>query len=185
MTENNMKGFEMTKRCNGVKVDNCQIDFPLPRLKDNPDITVIGSDNGVEREKVLEAACFYCIDNNIDALYINGTRFIGGVYVKRSVDKYLSKDSYWSKAIDLTFDNFDDLSFTQKVLNHLLYHIFTFEGDVIIINDIDAFLNAQYHRAIVKTIIKYHPKSQIILSTFSEDVMGSVERDRRMMLTRE
>jgi predicted ATP-dependent endonuclease of OLD family len=81
---------------------------------------------------------------------------------------------------------FDGLSSGQKEIISTLFLIWYHTKDrpsVVFIDEPELHLNAQWHRSFVKNLIKLVPENQYIIATHSEDVMDSVDEDRRVMLT--
>ncbi|MBT3388588.1 MAG: ATP-binding protein, partial [Desulfobacula sp.] len=81
---------------------------------------------------------------------------------------------------------FDGLSSGQKEIISTLFLIWYHTKDkpsVVFIDEPELHLNAQWHRSFVKTLIKLVPENQYIIATHSEDVMDSVDADRRVLLT--
>lgn len=80
---------------------------------------------------------------------------------------------------------FDGLSSGQKEIISTLFLIWYHTKNkpcVVFIDEPELHLNAQWHRSFVKQVIKLAPKNQYIIATHSEDVMDSVEEDRRILL---
>lgn len=81
---------------------------------------------------------------------------------------------------------FDGLSSGQKEIISTLfmiwYHTRT-NPSVVFIDEPELHLNAQWHRTFIKRLIKLAPDNQYIIATHSEDIMDSVEEDRRVLLT--
>lgn len=81
---------------------------------------------------------------------------------------------------------FDGLSSGQKEIIATLFLIwYHTKGNpsVVFIDEPELHLNAQWHRSFVRRLIKLAPNNQYIIATHSEDVMDSVEEDRRVLLT--
>lgn len=81
---------------------------------------------------------------------------------------------------------FDGLSSGQKEIISTLFMIWYHtrgNPSVVFIDEPELHLNAQWHRSFVKRLIKLAPDNQYIIATHSEDVMDSVEEDRRVLLT--
>ncbi len=81
---------------------------------------------------------------------------------------------------------FDGLSSGQKEIISTLFLIWYHTKDkpsVVFIDEPELHLNAQWHRRFVKRLMKMAPNNQYIMATHSEDVMDSVDEDRRVLLT--
>lgn len=80
---------------------------------------------------------------------------------------------------------FDGLSSGQKEIISTLFLIWYHtksRPSVVFIDEPELHLNAQWHRSFVKRLLKLAPLNQYIIATHSEDVMGSVSEDRRILL---
>lgn len=81
--------------------------------------------------------------------------------------------------------SFDGLSSGQKEIISTLFMIWLHTKDrplVVLIDEPELHLNAQWHRKFVKKLASLVPGNQYILATHSEDVMDSVGKDRRILL---
>jgi predicted ATPase len=82
---------------------------------------------------------------------------------------------------------FDGLSSGQKEIISTLFLIWYHTRNkpaLILIDEPELHLNAQWHRSFVKNIVALAPQNQYILATHSEDIMDSVDKDRRLLITR-
>jgi len=80
---------------------------------------------------------------------------------------------------------FDGLSSGQKEIISTLFLIWYHTKHnpcVVIIDEPELHLNAQWHRNFVKKLVRLAPQNQYIIATHSEEVMGSVQEDRRVLL---
>lgn len=80
---------------------------------------------------------------------------------------------------------FDGLSSGQKEIISTLFLIWYHTRNtpsVVLIDEPELHLNAQWHRGFVNELIALAPRNQYILATHSEDIMDSVKEDRRMLL---
>lgn len=80
---------------------------------------------------------------------------------------------------------FDGLSSGQKEIISTLFLIWyhtQVNPSVVFIDEPELHLNAEWHRSFVKNLVNLAPKNQYILATHSEDVMDSVDEDRRLLL---
>ncbi len=80
---------------------------------------------------------------------------------------------------------FDGLSSGQKEIISTLFLIWYHTRQkpcVVFIDEPELHLNAQWHRSFIRQLIKLAPKNQYIIATHSEDIMDSVEEDRRILL---
>ena len=81
---------------------------------------------------------------------------------------------------------FDGLSSGQKEMISTLFLIFHHTRNrptVVLIDEPELHLNAQWHRKFVNNLIDIAPHNQYIIATHSEDVMDSVSEDRRALLS--
>lgn len=81
--------------------------------------------------------------------------------------------------------SFDGLSSGQKEIVSTLFLIWYYtqkRSAVVLIDEPELHLNAQWHRSFVNTLFNLAPHNQYIVATHSVDVMGSVEEDRRLLL---
>ena len=80
---------------------------------------------------------------------------------------------------------FDGLSSGQKEIISTLFLIWEHTKNrpsVVFIDEPELHLNAQWHRSFVKHLVKLAPWNQYIMATHSEDIMDSVDKDRRILL---
>ena len=83
---------------------------------------------------------------------------------------------------------FDGLSSGQKEIISTLFLIWEQTKNspsVVFIDEPELHLNAQWHRSFVKHLVKLAPWNQYIMATHSEDIMDSVDKDRRILLVEE
>jgi len=80
--------------------------------------------------------------------------------------------------------NFDGLSSGQKEIVSMIYLIWQYarNNSIILIDEPELHLNSGWHRLFIHRLCKLMPDNQYIISTHSEDVFGSVDRDRRILL---
>ncbi len=81
--------------------------------------------------------------------------------------------------------SFDGLSSGQKEIISTLFMIWLHTKDrpsVVLIDEPELHLNAQWHGKFVKKLASLVPGNQYILATHSEDVMDAVNKDRRILL---
>ena len=81
---------------------------------------------------------------------------------------------------------FDGLSSGQKEIISTLFLIFNHTRNrptVVLIDEPELHLNAQWHRKLVNNLIDIAPHNQYIIATHSEDVMDSVSEDRCALLS--
>ena len=81
---------------------------------------------------------------------------------------------------------FDGLSSGQKEIISTLFLIWYHTRNrpsVVFIDEPELHLNAQWHRRFVKNLTSLAPQNQYIVATHSEDVMDSVNEDRRALLS--
>ncbi len=80
---------------------------------------------------------------------------------------------------------FDGLSSGQKEIISTLFLIWYHSKNnpsVVLIDEPELHLNAQWHRSFVRTLTQLAPQNQYIMATHSEDVMDSVAEERRVLL---
>lgn len=80
---------------------------------------------------------------------------------------------------------FDGLSSGQKEIISTLFLIWHYTKDqpcLVLIDEPELHLNAEWHRDFVQQVFKLAPKNQYIVATHSEDVFRSVNDDRRLFL---
>lgn len=83
--------------------------------------------------------------------------------------------------------SFDALSSGQKEIISTLFLIWTAARErehLILIDEPELHLNAEWHRDFVRQIHVQAPGSQIMMATHSEDVFASVEPERRLVIQR-
>lgn len=81
---------------------------------------------------------------------------------------------------------FDGLSSGQKEIVSTLFLIWYHTRNnpmVVLIDEPELHLNAQWHRKFVRTLFSVAPDNQYIMATHSEFIMDSVDRDRRVLLS--
>ncbi|KKZ11634.1 MAG: hypothetical protein TQ37_06775 [Candidatus Synechococcus spongiarum 15L] len=80
---------------------------------------------------------------------------------------------------------FDGLSSGQKEIISTLFLIWHYTQErpsVVLIDEPELHLNAQWHRRFVNTLLDLAPHNQYVVATHSTDVMDSVDEDRRLLL---
>lgn len=80
---------------------------------------------------------------------------------------------------------FDGLSSGQKEIISTLFLVWYHTRNnpsVVFIDEPELHLNAQWHRGFVKDLLRLAPQNQYIMATHSEDIMDSVDEDRRVLL---
>ena len=81
---------------------------------------------------------------------------------------------------------FDGLSSGQKEIISTLFLVWYHTQErpsVVLIDEPELHLNAQWHRSFVSKLFELAPRNQYIVATHSVDVMDSVEEDRRVILS--
>ena len=79
----------------------------------------------------------------------------------------------------------DGLSSGEKEIISTLFMIWHYTRDsssIVLIDEPELHLNAQWHRMFINNLTKIAPKNQYLIATHSEDIMGSVQRDSRILL---
>lgn len=82
--------------------------------------------------------------------------------------------------------SFDGLSSGQKEIVSTLFSVWFHTNNspmVVLIDEPELHLNAQWHRKFVRTLFSIAPDNQYIMATHSEFIMGSVDPDRRVLLS--
>lgn len=81
--------------------------------------------------------------------------------------------------------SFDGLSSGQKEIISTLFMIrnatYTTPA-VVLIDEPEMHLNAEWHRTFIRKLLELAPKNQYIISTHSEEVMDSVNKENRILL---
>ena len=83
---------------------------------------------------------------------------------------------------------FDGLSSGQKEIISTLFLVWEHTKDnpsVVFIDEPELHLNTQWHRIFVKDLVSLAPQNQYIMATHSEEIMDSVDADRRVLLVTE
>ena len=81
---------------------------------------------------------------------------------------------------------FDGLSSGQKEIISTLFLVwYHTQGRpcVVLIDEPELHLNTQWHRSFINKLFELAPRNQYIVATHSVDVMDSVEKDRRLILS--
>lgn len=79
----------------------------------------------------------------------------------------------------------DGLSSGQKEIISTLFMIWEntrSKSSVVLIDEPELHLNAQWHRSFIRDLLHYAPHNQYIIATHSEQIMSSVESENRVML---
>ena len=82
--------------------------------------------------------------------------------------------------------SFDGLSSGQKEIISTLFMIWSNTRNnpaVVLIDEPELHLNVEWHRNFIKKLIELAPQNQYIIATHSEDIMASVDKTRRILLT--
>lgn len=134
-----------------------------------------------EVEKQLEDATIETL-NKLIKTYANGKMGKLKAFSESTVDFRVelidSKESI----------TFDGLSSGQKEIISTLFLIWYHTIDnpsVILIDEPELHLNAQWHHSFIRDLIKLAPDNQYIIATHSEDIMASVSKDQRVLLSRQ
>lgn len=80
---------------------------------------------------------------------------------------------------------FDGLSSGQKEIISTLFLIWYHTKNnpcVVFIDEPELHLNSQWHRSFINKLVSLAPQNQYIMATHSEDIMDSVNEDRRLLL---
>jgi len=84
--------------------------------------------------------------------------------------------------------SFDGLSSGQKEMVATLFLIWACTKDnpkVVLIDEPELHLNIEWHRLFIEKMMELAPRNQYIVATHSEDVMGAVPSEQRVILTNE
>jgi len=113
-------------------------------------------------------------------------KFAGGVLEKLRPSGENTIDFRVSPADGSPSYSFDGLSSGQKEIISTLFLIWKYTHNrpgVVLIDEPELHLNAEWHRAFVRTVTELAPDNQYIIATHSADVFASVEADRRLLLS--
>ncbi len=83
--------------------------------------------------------------------------------------------------------NIDGLSSGQREAISITFRTWSYtmhSSHVVIIDDIEAHLNAQWHRKLIRDITELAPLNQYIITTHSSYIMGAVDSSNRAMIER-
>lgn len=81
---------------------------------------------------------------------------------------------------------FDGLSSGQKEIISTLFLIWYYtrnQPSIILIDEPELHLNAEWHRSFMHSLHKLAPHNQYLIATHSEDISASVDKERRILLT--
>ena len=118
--------------------------------------------------------------NELMEFYAGGTIRKLRPSLNNTVDFRVSNQ--WIGGASFTFDG---LSSGQKEIISTLFLIWEHTKNrpsVVFIDEPELHLNAQWHRSFVKHLVRLAPWNQYIMATHSEDIMDSVDKDRRILL---
>lgn len=82
---------------------------------------------------------------------------------------------------------FDGLSSGQKEIISTLFLIWSHTKDthgLVLIDEPELHLNAEWHRKFIRHLYKLVPDNQYILATHSQDIFASVEKERRVLISK-
>ena len=155
-------------------------DFPASRFK----ITILRS--LMQKANLFEWSEVENSDTAIDRLNELLEFYAGGTISKlrpnadNTVDFRISPDG---EGESFTFDG---LSSGQKEIISTLFLVWYHTQErpsVVLIDEPELHLNAQWHRSFVNKLFELAPSNQYIVATHSVDVMDSVDEDRRVILS--
>ncbi len=143
------------------------------------------------RLKIGQADLFENIDDEHASKILNKLNSIVERYSGGTITKLLSSPD---NTIDfrITPTNggesfaFDGLSSGQKEIISTLFLIWYYSRSnpsIVLIDEPELHLNAEWHRDFVKQVHQLAPQNQYIIATHSADIFSSVEEDRRVLLT--
>lgn len=81
--------------------------------------------------------------------------------------------------------SFDGLSSGQKEIISLLFLVWHYsqaQGNVVLIDEPELHLNAEWHVGLLRRLHETAPQNQYIVATHSADVFGAVDPERRILL---
>ena len=111
--------------------------------------------------------------------------FVGGTITKLKPTSDNTMDfRVQPNGLDQSF-SFDGLSSGQKEIISTLFTIWEHTRNrpcVVLVDEPELHLNAQWHREFVNSIISLVPGNQYIIATHSEGIMDSADENRRLLL---
>ncbi len=123
----------------------------------------------------------------IDMLNALISEYAGGVLGKLRASSDNSIDIRISPLNGTDSYSFDGLSSGQKEIISTLFLIWDVSRQspkVVLIDEPELHLNAQWHRSFIRQLFKLAPQNQYIIATHSQEIMDSVDRSQRILLTR-
>ena len=154
-------------------------DFPMSEFKLRTLRSMMG------QAKLFELAEDQEPDDTVDKLNELMKSYAGGTISKLRPSLNNTVDFLIQPVIGGASFTFDGLSSGQKEIISTLFLIWEHTKDspaVVFIDEPELHLNAQWHRGFVRRLVKLAPWNQYILATHSEDIMDSVDKDRRILL---
>lgn len=125
-------------------------------------------------------------DETIDKLNELLRYYAGGTISKLRASRDNTVDIRIRPESGMDSFTFDGLSSGQKEIISTLFLIWYHTQNnpaVVFIDEPELHLNAQWHRSFIKRLTSLAPQNQYIIATHSEDIMDSVNEDRRMLLS--
>lgn len=157
-----------------------RFDFPASHFK----ITILRS--LMQRADLFELSDVEDSDIAIDRLNNLLKFYAGGTISKLRPSADNTVDFRISPEGEGESFTFDGLSSGQKEIISTLFLVWYHTKDrpsVVLIDEPELHLNAQWHRSFVSRLFELAPRNQYIVATHSVDVMDSVEEDRRVILS--
>lgn len=168
-------GLQRVRRVRGGPL----YDFPMSEFKLRILRSMMGKADLFELEKDQEP------DDTVDKLNELMKSYAGGTISKLRPSPDNTVDFRVQPEDSEESFTFDALSSGQKEIISTLFLIWEHTKNssaVVFIDEPELHLNAQWHRSFVKDLVKLAPGNQYIMATHSEDIMDSVDKDRRIQL---
>ena len=166
-------GFQRVRRVSGP------YDFPMSEFKLRILRSMMGQAQLFELVKDQEP------DDIVEKLNELVKFYAGGTISKLRPSLNNTVDFLIQPVIGGASFTFDGLSSGQKEIISTLFLIWEHTNNspsVVFIDEPELHLNTQWHRSFVKDLMKLAPWNQYIMATHSEDIMDSVDKDRRIHL---
>lgn len=163
----------------------CVIELFVPELPGEPDVTVVGSANGVGKTMALEAAYRAAVDAGISVAY----RRQCCIYAAQAVTLMPGDAEIlapWAQhPSGRPLRDGDTLHLSAGLVTYLqdMRMIRDTPGVSLFLFDLpETFLNAQMQRTWVHTATRLAPKAQFIIATHSEEIVAAVRPEARVIL---
>ncbi|HUT56011.1 MAG TPA: AAA family ATPase [bacterium] len=144
--------------------------------------------NAIFKAKMTEAGLIeheaaFDDEQVLEKLYNLLNEFVGGTSCKLIWDR--GPQDLLVEMPDNTFIPFDSLSSGEKEIVSTLFLIWYYsrkQQNIVLIDEPELHLNAEWAIGYVRTLAKLCPKNQYIIATHSEDVFSSVDADHRIII---